>query len=367
MQKKGSRYHDLKVLEVKEETPEAVSITLEVPDELKETFQFNQGQYLTFKKTINNETVHRNYSICTTPNDDHLKVAVKKVKGGIFSTFANEELKKGDILSVMPPKGRFYTPLSPSNKKSYLAVACGSGITPVISIIKTVLETEKNSEFTLFYGNKDSNSIIFKEELQEIKDIYLDRFSIFHVLSREQTANTFFSGRIDAEKFKAFSKYFFDMKSIDDYFLCGPEPMINSVSDLLKKEGIDEKQIHYELFTTANSKKAASTRKKEETEVEEESTKEKAHITLHLEGSTYEFDMPMNDLRIVDAARKNGIEVPFSCKGGMCSTCVAMLKKGEVEMDVNYALNNQEIEKGLRLTCQSHPLTKEVEVNYDED
>jgi ring-1,2-phenylacetyl-CoA epoxidase subunit PaaE len=351
----------LVVKQVRRETPECVSVQFEIPEEVKNDFAFRQGQSLTMRTFLNDEEVRRTYSICSSPLENEWRVAIKKQEGGLFSAFANEELKQGDVLEVMQPVGKFYTELDPSNKKNYVAFAAGSGITPVMSIIKTTLKTEPKSQFTLVYGNRNKNSIIFKEELEGLKDKFIDRFRIIHILSRERTDAPINSGRIDADKLSTLNKLI-DYKTTDEFFICGPEEMIFSVKDFLVTNGINKKKIHFELFTTPGEerKSAAGSR---QSAVKEAGPK--SSISVKLDGRTFDFDLGMNGEPILDAALKQGADLPFACKGGVCCTCKAKLIEGEVDMEVHWGLEEEEIEQGYILTCQSHPKTEKVVVDFD--
>jgi ring-1,2-phenylacetyl-CoA epoxidase subunit PaaE len=353
-------FHKLAVKEVKKETPDCVSLVFDIPEELKKQFQYKQGQSLTIRAIVNGEELRRTYSLCSSPTDNEWKVAVKKVDGGLFSVYANENLKKGDVLEVMEPVGKFYTQLNPSNKKNYLAVAAGSGITPVLSIIKTTLITEPQSSFTLVYGNRSRSSIMFFEELEGLKNKFINRFNLINILSRERTEATINSGKINAEKLFELGKLV-DFASIDETFICGPEEMIFTVKDFLIQKGTSEKNIHFELFTSSTPKKT-----KDKTEQTKTETDAQSLITVKVDGRSFEFNLPLNsDTTILDAALKQGADLPFACKGGMCCTCKAKLLEGEVEMDVHWGLEHEEIEKGFILTCQSHPKTDKVVVDFD--
>jgi len=355
-------FHPLKIKEVRRETDECVSLLLEVPNEFKEQFAYRQGQSLTMRTKLNGEEIRRTYSICSSPLDKEWRVAVKKVVGGVFSAHANERLQAGDILEVMPPVGKFYTDLHPSHKKNYLAVVAGSGITPVLSIIKTTLLTEPNSSFTLLYGNKNRASIIFKEELEALKNKFIDRLTIHHILSREVTDAPVYHGRINQEKCEMLFNKLIDLESMDECFICGPEEMIFSVKNFLESKGMNKKHIHFELFTTPGQKTYAGSPQKEQ--IVEKGPK--SRIKIKLDGVLFDFDLSQKGETILDAALKQGADLPFACKGGVCCTCRAKLVKGEVEMDVNYGLEEEEMEAGFILTCQSHPVTPEVFVDFDE-
>lgn len=354
-------FHSLKVKKVEEETEDCVTIQFEVPPELKDKFTFKQGQSLVIRKQMNNEEVRRTYSICTSPYDGILKVAVKKVEGGIFSTWANEQLKSGDVLDVMPPVGNFNTELQPNNQKNYVAFAAGSGITPVISIIKTTLLTEPKSSFTLVYGNRTKNSIIFKEELEALKDKFIDRFRIYYILSREVTEAPLNYGRIDVEKCDFLFSRLIDLHTTDEFFLCGPEAMIFCVKNFLESKGVLKDKIHFELFTIPGQKRS-TVESEQTTEID---TGPKSKITIKLDGVMFDFDLAYNSQSILDAALKQGADLPYACKGGVCTTCKAKLREGEVVMDVNWSLEPDELEQGFVLTCQSHPITENVLIDFD--
>jgi ring-1,2-phenylacetyl-CoA epoxidase subunit PaaE len=353
-------FHKLKIKAVTKETADCVSVAFEIPETLQNDFSFHQGQSLTMRKTIGGEEVRRTYSICSSPLDNEWKVAIKKVEGGLFSSFANAELKRGDELEVMEPVGKFYSELDPAHQKNYLAIAAGSGITPVLSIIKTTLRTETGSNFTLIYGNKSRSSIIFFEELEGLKNKYLQRFNLIHILSRERTDATLNFGRINKEKLAELSKLV-DFTSFDETFICGPEEMIFTAKDFLEAKGIDRKKIHFELFTTPGQKQSSVVRR--ETGIE---SGPKSKISVKLDGRSFDFDLSLtSDTTILDAALKEGADLPFACKGGVCCTCKARLLEGEVAMDVHWGLEEEEVEQGYILTCQSHPKTERVVVDFD--
>lgn len=354
-------FHSLQVKKVTRETEDAISITFSVPPELEDTFRFTQGQNLTFRKTLGGEELRRNYSICSSPQEGILKVAVKKVPGGRFSTWANESLKAGDYLDVMPPTGKFYTELDPAQKKSYVAFVSGSGITPVLSIIKTTLATEPKSRFTLVYGNRSKSTILFKEDLEAIKDKYIDRFRLYHVLSRERTEIDLHHGRIDAPKCDAFFGSLIDLHNSDEFFLCGPEEMIFCLRDHLYGKGIPHNRVHFELFTVPGQKGSTVDTSKE---VVTDSGPQSG-ITVKLDGIQFDFPLGYAGLSILDAALKQGADLPYACKGGVCCTCKARLVSGEVVMDENWGLEPDEVAAGFILTCQSHPRTEKVVVDFD--
>lgn len=355
------RFSKLTIKDIRKETPDCVSIAFEIPDELKQLYEFKQGQNLTLRLKLNDEELRRSYSICSSPLDDELRIAVKKALKGRFSSHANLQLKKGDTIDVLPPTGKFYTDLQVNQKKKYLALAAGSGITPIISIIKTTLATEPASEFTLVYGNRNRASIIFKEQLEALKNKYMHRFTIHHILSREKTDVPINHGRINAEKCRQLQKLV-DFKTMDEIFLCGPEEMIFSVRDWLSDLGVSNHKVHFELFTTPGPKFET---KEFEPWLKQPDTGPKCKATIKLDGIMFDFELSKTGESILDAALHQGADLPYACKGGVCSTCRAKLLTGEVRMDSNYALEPDELAKGFILTCQSHPVTDTVFVDFD--
>ncbi len=356
-------FHELTVKEVRPETDDTVSVHFEVPESLKETFQFLQGQYLTLRREINGEDVRRSYSICSGVEDDELRVAIKKVEGGRFSTYANETLKAGDTLEVMPPMGKFYVELDPTQQRQHVGFAAGSGITPMLSLIKTTLVSEPKSTFTLFYVNRTSTSIIFRDELEDLKDRYMSRLRIFHLLTREPSDIPLLGGRIDEERCGKLCEAFLDVKETDAFFICGPEPMIHAVKDKLKALDVAEDRIHFELFT---SPAAGTLQQKTYARKTAHNADDKSTVQIVLDGSTIQFDLDYDGQSILDAALEKGADLPFSCKGGVCCTCRAKLVEGEVDMEVNYSLEPDEVERGFILTCQAHPRSEKVVVDFDQ-
>jgi ring-1,2-phenylacetyl-CoA epoxidase subunit PaaE len=348
------KFHALIVKDIRQETSDCVSVAFELPDALATDFAFKQGQYLTLKARIKGEDVRRSYSICTAPDDKDLRVAIKQVDNGKFSTFANQILKKGDVLEAMPPMGHFYTPLSISHAEHYIFFAAGSGITPVISNIKAILATEPHSQCTLFYGNQRVSSIIFKEEIEALKNIYLGRFQVFNILSRERTESDLLYGRLDKAKITHFIEKIPHILRGGNFFACGPVEMIEAVRAVLTAQGIDEEKIHFELFDAPKT-----TAKKESLTA---SVKSKAFIKL--DGLTIEVPIEKGQ-NILDAAQLAGADVPYACKGGVCCTCRAKLIEGEIDMQVNYSLTKSEVENGFILTCQAVPKTEKVVVDFD--
>jgi ring-1,2-phenylacetyl-CoA epoxidase subunit PaaE len=366
----ATRFRPLKIKNIRKETADCISVCFEIPDDWKEEFQFKHGQNITVKTFVNGEEIRRSYSICSSPLDNELRIAVKKVTNGKFSSYANDYLKKNHILEVLAPTGQFFTELNPSNKKNYLAFASGSGITPVISIIKTTLAKEPQSSFSLIYGNRTRSSIIFKEELEALKNRYMDRFSVYYILSREKTDAPLNQGRIDAEKCDIIFKNLLELSAIDDFFVCGPEEMIFSIKNWLEKKGIEKRKIHFELFTvpgqnSAMNKSNARNNSFYDTNSSQLVNSPTSKINIKLDGIAFDFELAFNGEPILDAALKQGADLPFACKGGVCATCRAKLISGKVEMDNNYALQPEELEAGFILTCQSHPRTEQVMIDFD--
>lgn len=357
----AAHFYPITIKSVKKETPECVSIAFNIPDTLKETFAYKQGQHLTLRTYINGNEIRRNYSLCSSPLGNEWCIAIKQMEGGLFSTHANGRLKAGDTIDVMPPMGKFFVPLDPANKKQYVFVAAGSGITPVLSIIKTTLFTEPNSQVILVYANRNRNSIIFRDELEALKDKYLQRFSLHHIFSREQTGSSIYEGRIDAAKSELIFTKLIKLAAVDDCFICGPAEMIETVRGWLEQNGFDRHKIHFELFTAATGitgtaqQKAILNNKEGQTST----------VIIKLDGLQSSFKLAYNGDSILNAALRQGADLPYACKSGVCCTCKARLLDGKVQMDVNYGLEPEEMEAGYVLTCQSHPLTETVMVDFD--
>lgn len=357
-----SIFHTLEISDVIRETEDAISVAFNVPNDLKDEYVFTQGQHLTLKTVVDGEEIRRSYSICSAVGDTKLQVAIKQIDGGKFSTFANQNFKMGQSLDVMIPQGRFSTPLAADNQKHYLAVAVGSGITPILSIVKTTLKTEPDSQVTLIYGNRTVASILFLEALEDLKNIYADRFNLIHILSREQQDSEIFNGRINAEKCKELFGGVLKATEFSDAFLCGPEQMTMDVKDFLSAKGMDSENIHFELFVT-DAAIAASAAPAQDLHAEDAGPQHQ--VTVILDGQRTEVKMPEQGVSILDAALEVGMDLPFACKGGVCCTCRAKVIEGDVRMDVNYALEDEEVENGFILTCQAHPLTDKVVVDFD--
>ncbi len=350
------RFHPLRIKDVRRETPECVSLAFDVPPELADEYRFVQGQHLNVRAVLDGEEVRRSYSICSGVDDGELRVAIKKVPGGRFSSWANEALKPGDVIDVMTPEGRFFTPLQPQAARHYVAFAAGSGITPVLSLIRTTLAREPRSRFTLVYGNRRLASTMFHEALWELKDRYLDRFVIYNVFSREAQEVELFNGRIDAAKARAFLDTLIPPETIDEAFVCGPASMIDEVESALIAAGMPRSHVHVERFGVPGAAAAPV----------DDAEAAEARVTLVVDGVRREIDFHRGQHSILEAGRAAGVDLPFSCKGGMCSTCRAKLLEGEVRMAKNYALEPHEVAAGFVLTCQSYPLTERVVISFDD-
>ena len=351
-----SQFHPLKVTDIHRTIRDAVVLTLQPED--PKTFAFTQGQYLTFKQDFDGTELRRNYSICAGLDDGVLQVGIKRVDGGAFSTFANTELQVGDTLYAMPPQGKFFTQIEPNKAKNYLGFAGGSGITPVLSILKSVLMREPKATFTLVYANRAVNTIMFREELEDLKNHYMGRLTIIHMLESGQDIDLF-TGRVDQAKCEALFKQWIDVKSVSTAFICGPEPMMLAIADSLKSHGLETDQIKFELFSESQQGQLA----KQQIAARAEGQKG-TELTVIIEGAQRSFEMSKGQ-SVLDAALANGQDAPFACKAGVCSTCMCKVLEGEVEMLSNHALEDYEVERGYVLSCQSYPLTDTLIIDYD--
>ena len=357
-------YDTATVKSVKRETKDSVVVSLSLPEEKKNAYSYKQGQNLTFIKTLDDEELRRSYSICSSVNDDELRVGIKKVEGGRFSTWANTELKAGDELTLLPPSGSFFTKLSAKQQRNYVGVAAGSGITPILSILKTTLESEPLSSFTLIYGNQSTETIMFLEEIADLKNQYTDRFRVFNILSREVQAADLLNGRINEEKIKLFLESNILVQNIDHVFLCGPYSMVTDARKAFVDSGVTESNVHTELFGTPDDlMNIASNR---ETQLTEEEAMHISEVTVVIDGKGSKLKLARGGDTVLDAALKVRSELPFACKGGVCATCKAKVVEGEVEMKLNYSLSDKEVEQGFVLTCQSHPVSDTVIIDYDQ-
>jgi len=355
----STHFHSLKVKSIDKTTSDCSLVTFDIPQELHETFAYKQGQYLTLKSIIEGESVQRSYSLCSCPLDTAWQVGIKEVPGGKFSTYANRTLQVGDMLDVMEPNGRFYVPIDSEADRTMIAFAAGSGITPIYSIIKTHLESEPGTKFKLFYINKTVGSIILKEEIEALKNRFMDRFEVYHFLTRETRNLPLLEGRLTEDKLDEIFTKIIDPSEIDHCFSCGPEAMIFMVRDYLQAKGVDEKKIHFELFGTGT---ASEEKRKEATKGLEGVV---SNVTILEGGKSFNFDIAQGSDTILDAALKSGADLPFACKGGVCCTCRAKVVEGKVDMLLNYALEEEEVEQGFVLTCQSIPKSEKVVVDFD--
>ncbi|MAX70131.1 MAG: phenylacetic acid degradation protein [Flavobacteriaceae bacterium] len=355
-----AEFYKLKVKDIYKETNDTSVVSFGVPLELQKAFIFSQGQHLTLKTLINGEDVRSSYSLCSSPFDNEWKVAVKEIPGGKFSTFVNSILKIGDELDVMPPSGTFGVKCNAENAKNYLFFAAGSGITPILSMIKAHLATEPNSTCKLFYVNKTAKSIIFKEELEQLRNTYFGRLEIYYFLTKEKRDIELFNGRFDDDKMKVLTKTFIDIPDTSEVFLCGPEDMVNYVSNYLAEAGLPKELIHFELFV-----KGLTEEDKKRVERLSEQKIDGVEVIIIDGGKEFRFTMQKDDDNILDGALTAGADLPFACKGGVCSTCKCQVMEGEVEMKINYALEEDEVAQNYVLSCQAVPTTKKVVVDFD--
>jgi len=355
-----AQFFPLEVTDIHRETRDSVVVTLQPSAAHKDDFAFIQGQYLTFRRKFDGEELRRSYSICAGRNEGILRIGIKKVDDGWFSSWANDELTVGDTLEAMKPMGNFHMPIEPGKARRYLGFAGGSGITPLISIIKTVLAEEPQSTFTLCYGNRSANSIMFREELEDLKNLHMDRFNIIHILESEADIDLF-SGRLTRDKCEALFERWVNVQGADLAFICGPEPMMLAVADALKARGLDEAQIKFELFASAHPGKA-----KKRASAEGGASGAMCSATFILDGVRRQFEMPKQGQSILQAALAAELDAPFACQAGVCSTCRAKVIEGEAEMETNYALEDYEVERGYVLTCQSYPLSDKIVIDYDQ-
>ncbi len=353
-------FHKLRVAEVKRETPDAVSVRLELPPELADKFTFRAGQHLTFRREIGGEELRRNYSLCVAPDEGVLKIGVKQIAGGVFSSWVNSELRAGDELEVMAPHGSFCWSFDADARNEYAAFAGGSGITPILSLMKTALALEPRSQFTLFYGNRTSPGIMFLEEIAALKDRYLDRLRVFHFLEDEEEEIELFNGRLDRAKAEDILSSLLDAKNVDAFFICGPGPMMDAIEEALVGHGVEQPRILIERFTTGplSAAQAAAARA-----AEEKAAGLKMSVTLNGRRMNVTFDPEKHS--ILDNVRAAGLPAPFACKGGVCATCRAKVTAGDVQMKVNYGLSAEELAEGYVLTCQATPVSEGVALTYD--
>ena len=356
-----ARFHPLTVTEVRRETRDAVVVTLAPRPEDRALFHFTQGQYLTFRRDFDGEELRRSYSICAGLDEGCLRVGIKRVDGGAFSTWANEALAPGDLIEAMPPMGRFFAPLQPETARHYLGFAGGSGITPLLSIIKTVLAREPASRFTLVYANRRVGTIMFREALEDLKNLHLGRLSVIHVLEQEGQEIDLFTGRIDAGKMAQLFRAWIDPTSVDLAFICGPEPMMLTIAASLRDHGLSDAQIRFELFASGQPGRARA----RAVSADAIPAGEGVQATITLDGTTRALTLPRAGQSVLDAALAADMDAPYSCRAGVCSTCRCKVLEGEVEMATNHALEDDEVRAGYVLSCQAYPVSARLVVSYD--
>jgi len=359
-----SQFYSLTVADVAPETDNAIKVSFAIPEELRDTFHYKQGQYLTLESSVDGEQVRRSYSICSGINDDAMQVAIKRVEGGVFSNFANDGLKAGDTLDVMPPQGSFYTELDSGKARNYLFIVSGSGITPVVSNIKSILEEEPRSLVTLLYSNQRTNTIMFRETLSFLKNRYMTRLHWVNILSREDQGSDVLNGRLNNRKGGELNQQLVNLKGFDEYFICGPESMISEISRGLRNVGVTEDKIHYELFASSAEDARAVVEKHHARALEYAG--KTSDVTVIMDGRASQFELSADGENVLDAGLNHGVDLPYSCKGGVCSTCKAKLIEGQVDMDITHGLEPGEQEAGFILTCQAHPISDKVVVDFDQ-
>lgn len=357
-------FHPLTVADVRRETPDAVSVAFAVPDALKADYAYAPGQFLTLRTEIGGEETRRSYSLCSGLDDGEWRVAIKKVEGGRFSTFANDVLKPGDVIDVLPPDGRFVAEPRAGAARHVALIAAGSGITPMLAIAKSLLAREPDTRVSLIYGNRGVASILFRDALGDLKSRFMDRFAVYHVLSREAQDSDLMTGRIDAGKLDGFIDRLLPVEEVDDWYVCGPLPMIDMARAVLDARGVDRRHVHFELFTDGFGRPLGATTPPPGDEPAPAGGPVSA-IVIKLDGVTSRFDAPRGGPAILDAALKVRPDLPFACKGGVCCTCRAKVTEGKVEMAVNYGLEPDEVERGFVLTCQARPVSETVTLDFD--
>jgi ring-1,2-phenylacetyl-CoA epoxidase subunit PaaE len=352
-------FHPLTVAAIEPLTDDSVAVTFDVPAELRDDYAFTQGQHITVRTQLADDDVRRNYSICSPVSSGVLRIAVKRLPGGAFSEHALEQLQVGDVIDVMTPSGRFFTELDPAHEKSYVCVAAGSGITPILSIAATTLEVEPRSRLTLLYANRTHATVMFLEEVEDLKDRYPERFQLIHLLSREPQEVELFSGRLDVPRMQRLLDSVIPPADVDEWFLCGPYEMVSTLRKQLIAEGVSKRAIHAEVFHVEPGPPVRRT------PVETAGAVAGSEVTISLDGRRSTFPLATDGASVLEAALTVRADAPFACKGGVCGTCRAKLVEGTVEMDTNWALEPDEVERGYVLTCQSHPTSDKVVLDYD--
>lgn len=357
------QFHTLTVTDVARNTRDAVVVTFEVPDELSSVFAFRPGQYLTLRADIDGQDLRRSYSICAAPHDGLLRVAIKRQDDGVFSSWANRTLAPGSRLDVMAPAGNFTVDFDPQARRRYVAFAVGSGITPIFSLVKTALSVEPLSSFTLFFGNRASSAVLFREEIEDLKNLYMERFSVVYVMSRETQDIELFNGRLDGAKAEELLSSWMDASDVDYAFVCGPQTMTEDVVAGLLHRGIARDRIKYELFGAPRGPRALRTGE----DRPPAPGKGRCEVTVIQDGHSRTFSIEKNRDSVLDSALAQGVELPYSCKGGVCSTCRCKVVEGEVDMDANFALEDYEVARGFVLSCQSYPVTDRLVLDFDQE
>jgi ring-1,2-phenylacetyl-CoA epoxidase subunit PaaE len=362
-----SHFYSLPIDRVQQDTRDAIIISLHLPDELRSVFAYQQGQHLTLRAMIDGEDVRRSYSLCSAVQDEQLQIAIKKVSGGIFSGWAHANLKAGMALDVMPPMGHFQVPLQPEQSRHYLAFAAGSGITPIYSIIKTSLLTEPQSRVTLVYGNRASSTVMLREALADLKDRFLDRLSIVHVMSREKQEIDLFNGRIDADKCRSLAKHWIRVDDVDVGFICGPESMTRQLSETLQALGMVKDQIKTELFSASTADAAAAAARRQVRASKASAVGTQCEVSFIIDGHHHQITMERDSQSLLDAGLSHGIDIRYACKGGICATCRCKVVEGRVDMDANHALEDYEIARGFVLSCQAFAASERLVLDFDQD
>jgi len=356
-----AHFHALRIAEVRRDTRDAVVISFDIPPALASQFQYQPGQHITLRTQIQGDEVRRSYSICSAIQDTELRIAIKKVSDGLFSTWATTSLEAGMMIDVMPPTGNFHLPLDATQQHHYLAIAAGSGITPIFSIIKSTLLAEPQSRFTLVFGNRASSTIMLRDDIANLKDRFLDRFSVIHIMSREKQDIDLFNGRINAEKFRQLAEQWIGLTDIDHVFICGPQEMMLELSDSLKSFGMPSDRIHMELFGVAGDQVP---RKRS---VADLLSTNKCEVTVIIDGHHQRFMMNRDQQSVLDAGLEHGIDIRYACKGGICASCRCKVIAGKVEMDANHALEDYEVARGFVLSCQAFPISEKLVLDFDQD
>ena len=353
----AQHFHPLEIQDVRRETADCISVAFVVPDELKATFAFQSGQYVTLRAEVGDQELRRSYSLCSAPHHNEWRVAIKRVDDGMFSQWAHALLRAGETIDVLPPDGHFKYPPDGDQLRNVLLLAAGSGITPIMSILTTLLETDNATHVTLVYGNRRVKDIIFKEQIEDLRDQYLTRFQLIHTLSGEIQEAPIANGRLDGAKLGQLFSALIDPKKLDHVYICGPNEMITSCVEACEHAGIADEHIHKELFGAPTAAKPRAER--------DASSGDGAKVRVVADGIERELVVPFRGDSVLDIVLRAGIDVPYACKAGVCCTCRAQVLEGEVRMDANYTLEQHEVDRGFVLTCQSHPVTSVVKLSYD--